>query len=476
MKYLVTQKNRFHILLAFVLSVILISFFVNILYGRDIVYTHLFYFPIILAGLWYYKRALYVAVFLGLFHIGINYYQEGFIVSSVLIRAVILSVIAYVIGTLAETKDHAWVALNEAQQEKALILQNLTELVAFQDHEQRIIWANPAAAKIFGVNSEELMGQKCYEVWHKRRSPCEECPVVQALETGHVQSNEVKTSDGRYWSIIGSPVYDDFGIVIGAVETALEITDRKLAEEELQKLNTELERRVRERTAELEAVNNELDAFSYSVSHDLRAPLYTIDGFSRALLEDHSGNMNTEGRDYLVRINLASQRMGELIEDLLKLSRVTRQEMYREKLNLSKLASSYLTMMQEQDPKQQVECIVAPGIVVMGDVSLLRIALENLLSNAWKFTKNTKQVRIEFGASQQDGRTVFFISDNGAGFDRTYEDKLFKPFQRLHNRDEYTGTGIGLSIVSRIIHRHGGEIWANGEVGQGATFYFTLES
>jgi PAS domain S-box-containing protein len=476
MKYLTKPKNRFLVLLAVMLFLVFISVFVNIMFEREIVYTHLFYFPIILAGLWYYRKALYVAVFLGLFHVGINYFQEGMLTSSVLIRAGILCVIAYVIGTLAEKKDLTLNALSEAQHEKILILQNLAELVAFMDKEQRIIWANPASSKMFGVNSDKSVGQKCYEVWQQRKSPCVECPVVKVIKTGKVQSNEIKTADGRYWNITGSPVCDDSGIVIGVVETALEITDRKKIEEELQKLNTELERRVRERTEELETLNKELDAFSYSVSHDLRAPLYNIDGFSRALLEDYSESLDAQGRDYLDRVCQASRRMDELIEDLLKLSRVTRQEMHREKIDLSVLSASYLSLLQEHEPDRKVKCIVAPGIVVTGDASLLRIAMENLLGNAWKFTKKLDQAQIEFGTLKQNGSTVYYISDNGAGFDMTYADKLFKPFQRLHEQDEFAGTGIGLSIVARILQRHGGAIQAEGAIGRGATFYFTLDS
>lgn len=475
MNYQVTNKNRILILMVIILSLIFVSLFVNLVMGQDIVYTHLFYLPIILAGLWFYKKAFSVAVFMSFFHMGINFFQEGTVASSVLTRSIILCLIAYVIGTLAEKKDYILVALDKAQREKLMILQNLTELVAFHDKEQRIIWANPAAGKIFGVNPAKLVGKKCYEVWHKRQSPCENCPVIQALKTGQVERNEIRTSDGRYWNVIGSPVRDDDGNIIGAIETGLEITERKLAEAKLQELNTELEERVRARTAELEALNKELDAFSYSVSHDLRSPLNNIDGFSKALKEDYWDRLDTQGRDYLLRICRSTRRMGELIDDLLKLSRVTRQNLQREKVDLSQIASSYLTMMQEQEPQRQVECIVTPGISEMGDFSLLRIVLENLLGNAWKFTNNRKQARIEFGVTEHDdGRKIYYVSDNGAGFNMEYADRLFTPFQRLHAQGEYSGTGIGLSIVARIVQRHGGKLWATGEEGRGATFYFTL--
>ncbi len=259
------------------------------------------------------------------------------------------------------------------------------------------------------------------------------------------------------------------------METALEITEQKRVEEELQKLNLELEKRVKERTAELEALNRELDAFNYSVSHDLRAPLYSIVGFSQAVLEDHAGELDEQGLDYLRRVHAAGKRMGELIDDLLKLSRVTRMEMYMETIDLSTLASSYLTQLQQQEPHRQVEILISPGMIVQGDKSLLRIAIENLLDNAWKFTRNVARPRIEFFASAENGQTVYAIRDNGAGFDMAYAEKIFAAFQRLHDQQKYSGTGIGLSIVSRIIERHGGEIWAHAAVDQGATFSFTLK-
>ena len=469
------SKSKLIILIAMILFIVMISFFVNFLYGWEIVYTHLFYLPIILGGLWYYRKALYVAAFLGFFHVGINYFQDGLLSYSTLTRAFIFCAIAYVFGALAEKKDETMTALHEAQQEKSLILQNLTELVVLHDNEHHILWANPAAGNSFGVNQEEIVGQKCYEVWQHRNSPCDECPVSKALKTGNVHSGEITTSDGRCWSITGSPVRNDNGQIIGAIETALNISERKQAEEDLQKLNVELEQRVKERTAELESLNKELDAFSYSVSHDLRSPLYSIQGFSQALMEDYSEALDEQGKDYLNRVHAAGQRMGELIDDLLKLSRVTRLEMHREEVDLSAFASSYLTALQEQEPERQVHTIIAPKIVVMGDASLLRIALENLLGNAWKFTEHVEQAEIEFSALQYNYQVVYSIRDNGAGFDMCYANKLFSPFQRLHNQEEFTGTGIGLSIVSRIVQRHGGKIWAKGEVGQGATFYFTLD-
>ncbi|MBM4308148.1 MAG: histidine kinase, partial [Deltaproteobacteria bacterium] len=245
---------------------------------------------------------------------------------------------------------------------------------------------------------------------------------------------------------------------------------RKRAEEETKKLNEELKLRAKE----LEAINRELETFSYSVSHDLRAPLRSIDGFSQVLLEDYSDKLDEEGKRSLQRVRAGSQRMGQLIDDLLKLSRVTRGEMRQELVDLSSMAKAALTEFQKSEPEREVECFVAEGAVTHGDGRLLRVVLENLLGNAWKFTVKRSQGRIEFGTTQEDGQKIYFIRDNGAGFDMSFSDKLFGAFQRLHGTNEFPGTGIGLATVQRIIHRHGGRVWAEGVVDQGATFYFSL--
>ena len=252
------------------------------------------------------------------------------------------------------------------------------------------------------------------------------------------------------------------------------LEDQKLAEERIHQLNVELEQRVRERTIQLEAANKELEAFAYSVSHDLRAPLRAMDGFSAALLSDYPDRLDEKGRHYLERIQEASRRMGQLINDLLKLSRVTRTDFNRQQVDLSIVAQQINTNLKAQEPQRQVECEISPDLIVQGDVQLLKIVMENLLSNAYKFSGSREVAQIRVGVIEKAGERVFFVRDNGVGFDMEYAGKLFAPFQRLHSMQEFPGTGIGLVTVQRIIHRHGGRVWPKSVLNQGTTFYFTL--
>lgn len=244
-------------------------------------------------------------------------------------------------------------------------------------------------------------------------------------------------------------------------------------QEAIQALNDELEQRVRERTAELEAAICEQESFSYSVSHDLRAPLRHINSFSALLLEDHGTELPDEARNYLHRIQGATRGMGSLIDHLLELSRLSRTELTRESVDLSALAAGITTMLQETEPQRQVDVCIEKNVLVRADRYLMSQLLANLLGNAWKYSSVRQPARIEFGKNWVDGQEVFFVSDNGAGFDMAHSARLFVAFQRLHGA-EFEGTGIGLATAQRIVQRHGGTIWARGQIGEGATFYFTL--
>jgi len=275
---------------------------------------------------------------------------------------------------------------------------------------------------------------------------------------------------------VGTSARDEIGRLgqsFDAMTEALQrdIVGRKKAEEEVRALNKDLEHHVRQ----LEESNKELEAFSYSVSHDLRSPLRSIDGFSQALDEDYSGKLDDEGRDYLERIRSATQRMAQLIDDLLKLSRVARMEAKRERVDLSAIAEEIAGRLRKNHPERPVRFDIATGLETSGDERLLTVALENLIANAWKFSEKNPEAVIEFGIAHVQGEPAYYVKDNGAGFDMAFADKLFNPFQRLHNAAEFSGTGIGLATVKRIINRHGGRVWIEGAVGKGTTVYFTLE-
>jgi len=359
-------------------------------------------------------------------------------------------------------------------------------LIVVFDPEGHIVAFNQACEAATGFTEAELLGAPLWD----QVIPPEQLEGVRAtfdrLSAGQFPvdyENDWLTKDGGrrtiQWS--NSAVLDGEGVVEYIIGTGIDVTERKQAEEgrreaerELSEMNEDLERRVLERTLELEAANRELEAFSYSASHDLRAPLRALDGFSLALLEDYGEQLDDTGKDYLARVRAASQRMGQLIDDLLMLSRVTRREMVREKVDLSVLARDVLADLREAEPERAVDAAVADGLVANGDPALLRIVLQNLLANAWKFTSRKPKAHIEVGVDRRDGVAAYYVRDDGAGFDATYVDKLFTAFQRLHAADEFSGTGIGLATVKRIVRRHGGSVRAEGAVDSGATFYFTL--
>jgi len=331
----------------------------------------------------------------------------------------------------------------------------------------------PFANRFFRERFGESRGRRCFEYLFGRREPCEVCETYTVLQTKAPHHWEWTGPDNRNYDIYDFPFTDADGSPL-IMEMGIDITERKRLETELRRINEELEQRVTARTAELAASNKELEAFAYSVSHDLRAPLRAMDGFSQALLEDYAAKLDREGKSHLQRVRAASQRMADLIDGMLSLSRTTRSEMRRRRVDLSGLAQTIAQDLQRTAPARQVEFVIAPNLVVNGDLNLLRVALENLLGNAWKFTSKHPQARIEVGALQREGETAYFVRDDGAGFDMAYVSNLFGVFRRLHAATDFEGTGVGLATVQRIVQRHDGRVWAEGQIEKGAAFYFTL--
>jgi PAS domain S-box-containing protein len=332
---------------------------------------------------------------------------------------------------------------------------------------------NPAFEKTLGYSNAALLSTPFLEFVHPedRAATVAEVEKLASGVPTMCFENRYRCKDGSYkwlaWS--SNPVVEE-GLLFA---TARDMTEQKRAEHVSKTLNDS----VRRYALQLQAANKELEAFSYSVSHDLRAPLRSIDGFSKALLEDYGDKLDATGQDFLCRIRAAAQKMGHLIDGLLNLSRVTRAEMRTEPVDLSAMARAAAEELRRREPDRQVEFAIADGLTTNGDARLLGVVLDNLLENAWKFSAQKSQAQIEFGCRNGEAAAerVFFVRDNGAGFDMAYASKLFGAFQRFHSAEQFPGTGIGLATVQRIVNRHGGRVWAEGEVGKGATFYFTLE-
>jgi PAS domain S-box-containing protein len=333
-----------------------------------------------------------------------------------------------------------------------------------------IVSWNKGAERIFGYAADEIIGKPISTLLPPGRLG-EEPQIIERLMRGErVEPFETvrRRKDGRHIdvSVTISPIHNSRGDIVGASKVARDISDRKRAEAALAQAKE---------TAEI--ASREFEAFSYSVAHDLRAPLRSVDGFSLALLEDYSEQLDAQAKHYLARTREAAQRMAQLIESLLKLARISQSELQRERVDVSAIARTIVKRLENAQPRAPVDVVIADGLSVYADGRLLEVVLENLLGNAWKFTGKREHARIELSRSEQteqNGQGVFFIRDNGAGFDPAYAAKLFGVFQRLHTTHEFEGVGIGLATVQRIIRRHGGRIWAEGEVNRGATFYFTL--
>jgi len=358
-------------------------------------------------------------------------------------------------------------ALSQANALLQMLLDYMPDHIYFKDAQSRFIRNSKSQAKALGLSdSTEAIGKSDFDFFpHAQLSYDKEQEIIRSGRPLIDMEERVVWPDGRetWVSTTKAPLFDQTGLIIGTFGISRDITERKRTETALQKAKLELE-----------SANKELEAFSYSVSHDLRAPLRSIDGFSLALLEDYGKLLPPEGRNFLERVRSSAQHMAELIDDLLNLSKVTRASMKLVAVDLSQLVQGIVAELQRTQRERRVNFNIAANLKARGDPNLLQVVLENLLNNAWKFTSKQELAEIEFGSKPENDETVYFIRDNGAGFDMEYVGKLFGAFQRLHAMTEFSGTGIGLATVQRIIHRHGGRVWAEGAVDQGATFFFTL--
>ena len=364
-------------------------------------------------------------------------------------------------------------ALRESEERARAIIAALPGgSVHIFDRDFRSLFNDGEGLRDLGLTNEMLVGKSVDEVMDPGLAAEVEAQYRRVLqgETVRFESDY----DGHTFLVTSAPLRDEDGQVDRVLALSVNISDRKRAEDEVRRLNADLEDRVRRRTTELELANREAEAFAYSVAHDLRGPLRAIEGFTAMIGEESGDGLSDESRDNLRRVRAAVQRMGRLIDDLLRLSRLSRAEMDVTVVDLSAIAREHAADLSRREPQREVEIVVAPDLQAQGDDDLLRVVLGNLLDNAWKFTREAPAARIEVGATPHDGRPAYFVRDNGAGFDQAHVGKLFQPFERLHDEAQFEGTGIGLASVARIVARHHGAVWAEGREGVGAAFFFTL--
>ncbi len=370
-------------------------------------------------------------------------------------------------------------AVKESNQFNKQIINSVQEGIIVLDKNLRYIVWNHFLEELTGVLEAEVIGKSPLEVFPDLLENGAFNAIERALAGEIVRPIDVEvysavTDESRWITANHSPHHSADGESLGVIITTSDITERKQSEQEILSLNESLEQKVAERTAELNAVNKELEAFSFSVSHDLRAPLRAMDGFSLALLEDYAESLDATAQNYLNRIRSASKHLAQLIDDLLRLSRVTRSEVIKKRTNLSEIAKKVAEDLQKNNPRENLTFEIEEDIYAHADGRLIKIAFENLLGNAYKFTSKKDSAKIVFGQQKNGGQTEYFVKDNGAGFDMNYVDKLFTAFQRLHSTADFEGTGIGLATVQRVIRKHAGDVRAEGKVGEGAEFYFTL--
>lgn len=371
--------------------------------------------------------------------------------------------------------------LIKSEREYRLLVENIPDFIVRYDIDLRRKYVNPAWEKASGLSAAEVIKVPYADI-PKVSKPISRDYVEKlklALSTGDIQAVEFSWENTNgltmFLEYVIVPEFDLHGKIIGLFSVGHDITARKSMEKEIQQLNQDLEKRVVERTLQLESANKELETFAYSVSHDLQSPLRGIDGFSQALLEDYQDKLDDVGKDYLHRVRNGTQYMSQLIDDMLKLSRVIRVDMNIQTVNLSYMVNEIYENLLRLNPERSVKFSIQPDIIVKGDSHLLNIVLTNLIDNAWKFTSLHRSAQIEFGRKQLKDMIIYYVRDDGAGIDMKYAKNIFSPFQRFHSTNEFPGTGIGLATVKRIIQRHGGTVWINSELEKGTTIYFTLQ-
>jgi len=370
-------------------------------------------------------------------------------------------------------------ALAKSKAEFEAMFNSIPDAVLFADTQRRIVMSNPAVYSMFGYSNEELLGQPTKMLYANQADYLDQ--GQRRYRTGPDSETDAyeiqyKRKDGSvFWSeSLGTQVINPEGEVIGFIGLFRDITVRKKTEEELLKHREHLEELVAERTTALENSYQELESYSYSIAHDLRAPLRSISGFSQILLEESKDKLESDAQDHLERIIRSAGHMAQLIDDILELSRVSRSGMHINEVNLSEICLEISKTLHESSPQRQVEWKISPDVKVFADFHLMYIVMSNLLANAWKFTQRKTTALIEFGAVEKQGRQIYYVRDNGVGFDMKYSDKIFGLFQRLHHSDDYEGTGVGLATVQRIITRHNGWVKVEGVTGEGATVYFSI--